>query len=84
MQIELISSETLSRPYILVIRVENGCQIRDLFVALINGQPWRVARTGIRVIGVNLTQILVKGSENLFELAGFSSYRGSSYPGKND
>ena len=84
MQIELISSETLSRPYILVIRVENGYQIRDLFVALINGQPWRVARTGIRVIGVNLTQILVKGSENLFELAGFSSYRGSSYPGKND
>ena len=26
----------------------------------------------------------LKGSENLFELAGFSSYRGSSYPGKND
>ena len=28
-------------------------------------------------------KILVKGSENLFEIAGFSSYRGSSYPGKN-
>ena len=27
---------------------------------------------------------LVKASENLFELAGFLSYRGSSYPGKND
>ncbi len=68
MQIELISSETLTRSYILMIRVENGCQKRDLFFALINGQPWRVAITGIRVIGVNLTQIL-------FELAGFSSYR---------
>ncbi len=34
MQIELISSKTLTRLYILMIRVENGCQKRDLFVAL--------------------------------------------------
>ncbi len=46
-----------------MIRVENGCQIRDLFVAQINGQPCQVARIGIRVTGVNLTQILFKGNK---------------------
>ncbi len=39
-----------------MIGAKYGNPKRDLFVALINEHPWRVARTGIRVIGVNLTQ----------------------------
>ncbi len=69
MQIELISSETLTRSYILLIRVENGCQIRVLFIAVINGHPWRVAKTGIRVIGVNLINF-DQGKRNLVRVSG--------------
>ncbi len=36
-----------------------------------NGHPWRATRTRIGVIGVNLTQILIKGNKIQFELAGF-------------
>jgi len=63
-QIELILPETLKRPHILLLRVENDCQIHDLFIAIINGQPLRVASSGIRVIRVkSLTQILFKGNK---------------------
>ena len=36
---------------------------------------------GIRVIGVNFSDILIKGKEIQFELAGNSSYPTSSYRG---
>ncbi len=73
-----VQIETLTKPCILMIRAENGCQTRDLFVAQINGQPCQVARTVIRVFEVNLTQILFKGNKIKFELAEFSSYPSSS------
>ena len=34
---------------------------------------------GIRIIGVNFSEILIKGREIKFELAGNSSYLSSSY-----
>ena len=38
-----------------------------------------VTRTGVRVIGVNVSEILIKGKEIQFELAGSSSYLSSSF-----
>ena len=47
-------------------------------------QPSIVTRTRIRVIGVIFNDVLIKGEEIWFELAGNSSYPSSSLSSKND
>ena len=47
-----------------------------------NEKHFELAR--IRVIGINLSEVLIKGKEILFELARDSSYPSSSYRGSTD